>query len=57
LLFVAFEVLTAVTMKSSILWDVMLCSPLKVERPLEEHATSIFKDVEYAKHEAGMKQI
>jgi hypothetical protein len=30
--FVGFEVLTAVFMKSSIFWDVTLCSPLKVNR-------------------------
>jgi hypothetical protein len=29
-LHVEFEVLTAVVMKSSIFWDIMLCSPLKV---------------------------
>jgi hypothetical protein len=28
--YVRFEVLTAVVMKSSIFWDIMLCSPLKV---------------------------
>jgi hypothetical protein len=30
--FVGFEVLTAVVMKSYIFWDIMLCSPLKVNR-------------------------
>jgi hypothetical protein len=29
---VGFEVLTAVVMKSTIFWDRMLCSPLKVNR-------------------------
>jgi hypothetical protein len=29
---VGFEVLRAVVMKSSIFWDIMLCSPLKVNR-------------------------
>jgi hypothetical protein len=56
-MFVAFEVLTAVTTKSSILWEVMLCSALKVKRSIGTIATSIFKHVEYAKHETGMKQI
>jgi hypothetical protein len=28
--FVRFEVLTAVVMKTTIFWDVKLCSPLKV---------------------------
>jgi hypothetical protein len=30
---VGFEVLAAVVMKTSILWDIMLCSLLKVNRP------------------------
>jgi hypothetical protein len=38
---VGFEVLTAVVMKSSIFWDVMPCSPLKVNVS-EEHIASIF---------------
>jgi hypothetical protein len=29
---VGFDVLTAVAMKNSILWDIMPCSPLKVNR-------------------------
>jgi hypothetical protein len=33
---VGFEVLTAVVMKSSILWDITPCIPLKVNRRLEE---------------------
>jgi hypothetical protein len=31
-MFVGFEVLTAVVMKSTIFWDITLCSPLKVNR-------------------------
>jgi hypothetical protein len=31
-----FEVLTAVVMKRSIFWDIMLCSPLKATSGLEE---------------------
>jgi hypothetical protein len=30
--FVGFEVLTAVVMKSSVFWDITPCSPLKVNR-------------------------
>jgi hypothetical protein len=29
---VGFEVLTVVVMKSNIFWDIMLCSPLKVNQ-------------------------
>jgi hypothetical protein len=32
LIFVGFEVLTAVVMKRSILWDIMTCCPLEVKR-------------------------
>jgi hypothetical protein len=32
LLIVGFEVLTAVVMKSTIFWDIMPCSPLKVDQ-------------------------
>jgi hypothetical protein len=31
-LLVQFEALTAVVMKSSVFWDIMLCSPLKINR-------------------------
>jgi hypothetical protein len=31
-IFVGFEVLIAVVMKSSIFWDITLCKPLKVNR-------------------------
>jgi hypothetical protein len=34
---VGFEVLTAVVMKSTIFWDIMPCSPLKVNRHFGEH--------------------
>jgi hypothetical protein len=33
--FIAFEVLTAVFMKSSIFWDITPCSPLEVNRRFE----------------------
>jgi hypothetical protein len=33
--YIGFEVLTAVVIKSSILWDIMPCSPLKVNRRFE----------------------
>jgi hypothetical protein len=32
IVFVEFKVLTAVVMKSSVFWDIMPCSPLKVNR-------------------------
>jgi hypothetical protein len=35
--FVGFEFLTAVVMKSSVFWDVMPCSSVKVNYVLEEH--------------------
>jgi hypothetical protein len=34
-MFVRYEVLTAVVMKSSIFWDITLCSSLKVNRRFE----------------------
>jgi hypothetical protein len=39
---VGFEVLTAVVMKSTIFWGIMLCSPLSADFS-EEHITSIFR--------------
>jgi hypothetical protein len=38
--YVAFEVLTAVVMKSSIFWDITPCSPLKVNRSFGETSNS-----------------
>jgi hypothetical protein len=40
---VGFEVLTAVAMKISILWDITPCSPLKVNRSFGEHGASMFR--------------
>jgi hypothetical protein len=40
---VGFEVFTAVVMKSIIFWDITPCSPLSVNRRLEEHIASIFR--------------
>jgi hypothetical protein len=42
---VGFEVLTPVTLKISVFWDVMLCSLVKVT-VLEEHTASIFRILE-----------
>jgi hypothetical protein len=50
---VAFEVLTAVVMNSTIFWDKMQCTLLKVSRRFGEHI-SIFK-VEYAKYDTSVK--
>jgi hypothetical protein len=35
-IYLGFEVLTGVVMKNSIFWDIMLCSPLKVNRHCSE---------------------
>jgi hypothetical protein len=40
---VDFECLTEVVMKSSILFDITLCSPLKSNDVSEEHVASIFR--------------
>jgi hypothetical protein len=40
---VQFEVLTAMAMKSSIFWDIMLRSLVKVNRRFEEIIASIFR--------------
>jgi hypothetical protein len=37
------EVLTGVVMKSSVLWDTMPCSPLKINRHFGEHVFYIFR--------------
>jgi hypothetical protein len=41
--YVGFEVLTAVVMNSSVFWDIMPCSPLKVNRRFGEHITYILR--------------
>jgi hypothetical protein len=40
---VGFEVFTAVVMKSAISWDIMPCSPLKVNRRFGGNITSIIR--------------
>jgi hypothetical protein len=40
--FVTFEVLTAVVMKGTIVWDIMPCNPLKSTNVSEEHIACIF---------------
>jgi hypothetical protein len=40
---VRFEVLTAVVMKSSVLWDISPHNALKVHQRFWEHVTSIFR--------------
>jgi hypothetical protein len=40
---VGFEVLTEVVLKSIIFWDIMPCSPLRVNDVSEEHIASIFR--------------
>jgi hypothetical protein len=39
--YVGFEALTAVVLKSSALWDIAPCGPLKVNQPLEECIISV----------------
>jgi hypothetical protein len=48
--------LTAVVMKSSVLWDITSCSPLKSIEFSEEHVCSIFRAEEVAKQKTGMMQ-
>jgi hypothetical protein len=40
--YVGYEVLTAVVMRNSTFWDIMLCSLLKLS-VLDEHVAPIFK--------------
>jgi hypothetical protein len=40
---VGFEVLTAVIMKSTTFWDIVLCSLQKVNRSFGEHLTSMIR--------------
>jgi hypothetical protein len=42
-------------MKSSVFWNTMPCSPLKINI-LEEHVTSIFTVGDQAKQETSIKQ-
>jgi hypothetical protein len=55
--YVGYEVPTAVAMKSSIFWDITLCSPLKVNLCVsKKHIASIFSVDEQAKQETRMMQ-
>jgi hypothetical protein len=57
---VGFEVLTAVVMKSTIFWDLLLCSPLSVNRRFGGtyclHLQSLRVSQTRKQHEAGSKQ-
>jgi hypothetical protein len=44
------------TWKSSVLWDVKLCSPLKINECLREHIASIFSVEDKSWKKSGMKQ-
>jgi hypothetical protein len=50
-----FEVLTAVVTKTSVVWDIMQCSPLEISRRVEEYVASIFRveEVTSMKHVAS----
>jgi hypothetical protein len=45
--YASMEVLTAVVMKSLIIWDVTPCSPLKFNRHFEEEVASNFRVEKY----------
>jgi hypothetical protein len=55
--FAGFEVLTAVTMKCIIFWDVTVCSPLEIHAELEECTASIFRVKEKAKKPMSKKYL
>jgi hypothetical protein len=44
-------------MKSSVFWDIMPCSPLKVDPRFGEYFASIFRVEEYTKQETSMKKV
>jgi hypothetical protein len=52
---VGFEILTAVAMKSSALWD-MPCDPVKVGWLFREHIASIIRFQRISQEETGQKQ-
>jgi hypothetical protein len=54
--YVGFKVLTAMVMKSSNLWDIMLCSPLKVNRRFRGTRHFHLQGQE-TKHETYIKQV
>jgi hypothetical protein len=41
--FLGSEILTAVTMKSSIFWEIILCSQVKAKLVSDEHVASIVR--------------
>jgi hypothetical protein len=53
---VGFEVVTAVVMKSTVFWDIMACSPLKVNRRFGGHIASIFRVEKYTERGTILKQ-
>jgi hypothetical protein len=40
---IGFEVLTAVVLKNSVLWDISPCSPFKITEVSEKHVAFIFR--------------
>jgi hypothetical protein len=46
---VAFDVLKAVIMKTSMFWELVPCSQIKANRYVGEYITSIFRVEEYVK--------
>jgi hypothetical protein len=54
--FVIFEFLTEVVMKSSILWDITLCSPLKINRRFGGTCHFHFQDPRISQANTIMKQ-
>jgi hypothetical protein len=55
--FVGSEVLRAVAMKSSVLWDIKLCSPLKVRRRFGETCHLHLQGKKKSKQGNSMKQV
>jgi hypothetical protein len=53
---VGFEILTAVSMKSTIFWDITPCSLLDVNDVSEKNVAFSFRDEEYAKRRNNMNQ-
>jgi hypothetical protein len=51
----AFEIISAVDIKTSVFWDITPCCPVKVNDVSEEHVTFIFRVEEEAKEETSMK--
>jgi hypothetical protein len=53
--YVGSEVPTAVDMTSPIIWDIMLCSPLKANGSEDTHIASTFRTEGYAKQKTSME--